>query len=249
MMGSALMIATSLRAGARTWVVHAMVAVLISVSFSVLFLDIGSELMGTIGRDPTLTGRSGVWTMVTSLAGNPLVGTGFESFWLGKRLEAMWEKHWWQPNQAHNGYIETYINLGFLGLFFLCGIILSSFRNIRRILILPKDLPCSKLHGILNGKERSKSRGVITSETELAKKEIHGFDFIGFRIGYLLAFMIYNLTEAAFKGLHLLFFIFFVITIEYAHVKSDIVVSNTESLPKNTRKPYNIPRKLDKSLK
>ena len=214
-----------------------------------LTFNITENIILNLGKDLTLTGRNEVWTDVLEMKTDPLIGTGFESFWLGKRLEAMWEKHWWQPNQAHNGYIETYINLGFLGLFFLCGIILSSFRNIRRILILPKDLPCSKLHGILNGKERSKSRGVITSETELAKKEIHGFDFIGFRIGYLLAFMIYNLTEAAFKGLHLLFFIFFVITIEYAHVKSDIVVSNTESLPKNTRKPYNIPRKLDKSLK
>jgi hypothetical protein len=214
-----------------------------------LTFNITESIILSLGKDLTLTGRNEVWTDVLEMKTDPLIGTGFESFWLGKRLEAMWEKHWWQPNQAHNGYIETYINLGFLGLFFLCGIILSSFRNIRKILMLPNELPCSKLRSILNGRERSKSRGIISSETELARGKTPDFDFIGFRIGYLIAFMIYNLTEAAFKGLHLLFFIFFIITVEYTHVKSETSVSNTASLPKSTRKQYNISQKLDKALR
>src|SRR5262245_12945831 len=30
---------------------------------------------------------------------------------------ALWAKWWRQPNQAHNGYIETYLNLGPAGVF------------------------------------------------------------------------------------------------------------------------------------
>ena len=103
-------------------------------------LNITESIILNLGKDLTLTGRNEVWADVLEMKTDPLIGTGFESFWLGKRLETMWEKHWWQPNQAHNGYIETYINMGFLGLFFLCGTILASFRNIRKILILPVEL-------------------------------------------------------------------------------------------------------------
>jgi exopolysaccharide production protein ExoQ len=43
----------------------------------------------------------------------------------------LWEKWWWRPNQAHNGYIETYLNLGLCGVVLLVGLLLSTFRKIR----------------------------------------------------------------------------------------------------------------------
>jgi hypothetical protein len=58
---------------------------------------------------------------------NLLFGTGFESFWLGPRVEQLWQKYWWHPNQAHNGYIETYINLGAVGVTLLLLMIASGF--------------------------------------------------------------------------------------------------------------------------
>src|SRR5262249_4577493 len=65
---------------------------MIVISVSVLFLGAGAGLMAsTTGRDTTtLTGRTEIWKLALSMAGNPMVGTGYESFWLGKRLDAMW---------------------------------------------------------------------------------------------------------------------------------------------------------------
>jgi O-antigen ligase len=110
--------------------VHALVAFLISVSFSALFLHVGSSLVETMGRDATLTGRTGVWDVVLGLTGNPLFGTGFESFWLGQRLEKIWSIYWWHPNEAHNGYLEVYLNLGWIGIALLAVVLVTSYRNI-----------------------------------------------------------------------------------------------------------------------
>jgi O-antigen ligase len=130
MMASAVIVITSWRMARQRWVVHALVAFLISVSFSALFLHVGSSLVETMGRDATLTGRTGVWDVVLGLTGNPLFGTGFESFWLGQRLEKIWSIYWWHPNEAHNGYLEVYLNLGWIGIALLAVVLVTSYRNI-----------------------------------------------------------------------------------------------------------------------
>jgi O-antigen ligase len=49
---------------------------------------------------------------------NPIGGAGFETFWLGPRVERIFALVGGpqMTNEAHNGYIEAYLNLGFLGL-------------------------------------------------------------------------------------------------------------------------------------
>ena len=88
-------------------------------------------LLHALGRDSTLTGRTDIWRQVLDLHTNPLVGVGFESFWLGERLRKIGELYWWQANEAHNGYLETYLNLGLIGLFILVGWIVAAFRKSR----------------------------------------------------------------------------------------------------------------------
>jgi O-antigen ligase len=63
------------------------------------------------------------------------MGTGYQSFWLGERAEVMWEKYYFHPNQAHNGYIETYLNGGFLGAGFLLVWLAMAGRDIKRDLL------------------------------------------------------------------------------------------------------------------
>ena len=82
-----------------------------------------------MGRDPTLTGRTAIWNLVLGMTANPLFGTGFESFWLGSRLQTMWSIYWWHPNEAHNGYIEIFLDLGWVGVALLAVLLLSGFRN------------------------------------------------------------------------------------------------------------------------
>src|SRR5262245_1786846 len=87
-------------------------------------------ITSAVGRDPTLTGRTELWEMILPLTPNPVLGAGYEGFWLGRRLLAMWAALWWQPIQAHNGYIEVYLNLGFVGLLILGGFLLVSYYRV-----------------------------------------------------------------------------------------------------------------------
>jgi exopolysaccharide production protein ExoQ len=97
--------------------------------------DVWGSFLQFLGKDPTLTDRTKVWHDALQIHINPLLGAGFESFWLGDRLKIMWEKWTFRPNQAHNGYLETYLNLGLIGLFLLIGLLIATFRKSRRELL------------------------------------------------------------------------------------------------------------------
>ncbi len=130
-MASSLIVATNLRVfERRPRVLHVMVAAMISVSYAALFLDVGSYLVEMMGRDPTLTGRIELWRRVLAMTPNAFFGAGFESFWLPPRLNYLWNIYWWHPNEAHNGYIEVYINLGWIGLVLLALVLLTGYRKV-----------------------------------------------------------------------------------------------------------------------
>jgi len=99
--------------------------------FSLLhvFADKVPDLLAYFGRDVTLTGRIPLWKQLLSMDVGTWGGTGYESFWLGSRLEGIWDQHWWMPNQAHNGFIEIYLNLGRIGLFLIFGILFTTYRK------------------------------------------------------------------------------------------------------------------------
>ena len=129
-MASGFMMVTSMRAFDRkTSVVHLIIAMMISLSLFALFFDSGGNLVGSLGRDSTMTGRTGIWKAVLSVSGNPLVGTGFESFWLGERLQRVWSMTAKGIQEAHNGYLEMYLNLGWIGVGLLGVVILAGYRN------------------------------------------------------------------------------------------------------------------------
>lgn len=124
-----VMLVTSLRAIVRKPVlVHLIVGGVVVGAFCVLFLGIGADLLSNLGRNSTLTGRTDIWRLAIGLGGSPLWGTGFESFWMGKRLATM-RVIYGDLNQVHNGYLEIFLNLGWLGVIFLAGIIVSGYRK------------------------------------------------------------------------------------------------------------------------
>lgn len=96
--------------------------------------DIIGVLIEGAGRDSTLTSRTALWDVILHMDPRPILGYGFESFWLGDRLKALHEMYYFRPNQAHNGYIETYLNLGWVGLLALAGVIVSGFAKAREML-------------------------------------------------------------------------------------------------------------------
>ncbi len=114
--------------------VHVTVGAMICVAVvGYVFQDAYASMVQALGRDTTLTGRTDIWSDLFAMDLNPWVGTGFETFWLGPRAEFFWNKYYFHPNQAHNGYIETYINLGWLGVGFLALMIVSGYRHIAAV--------------------------------------------------------------------------------------------------------------------
>jgi O-antigen ligase len=89
-------------------------------------------LAEALGRNPTLTHRTEIWRIVLSMNTNSLIGTGYESFWLGPRLRWFSQQYGSGLNEAHNGYLDVYLNLGFIGLFILVGFLIASYRTICR---------------------------------------------------------------------------------------------------------------------
>jgi exopolysaccharide production protein ExoQ len=111
-------------------IVHPMVFAALGISFSALFLNFGSGLVEDLGRNSTLTGRTAIWSNALSLVKNPLIGTGFESFWVGPRLTEMISLIHQNVNQAHDGYIEVYLNLGWVGVVLLGLILIAGYRRV-----------------------------------------------------------------------------------------------------------------------
>jgi len=110
--------------------IYAVVGILLFAVAEPLF-GIYENTLGALGRDAGLTDRTQVWHDALQLQPNPILGAGFESFWLGSRLDKLWAKWWWHPLQAHDGYIEIYLNLGIAGLTIWGAMIISTFFKIR----------------------------------------------------------------------------------------------------------------------
>jgi O-antigen ligase len=110
--------------------VHLMVGgVTVVAVIAYLFQDAFAFLVVSMGRNTTLTGRTDLWNELIAMNTHPWLGAGFESFFLGNRLEYLWNKYWWHPNEAHNGYLETYLTLGRVGLSLLALLIATGYRH------------------------------------------------------------------------------------------------------------------------
>lgn len=128
--GTVLMVVSKQRwVAQRSVIIHMGAAAFIGLSFAALFLKVGTSALDMLQRDSTLTGRTKLWDDVLLVAGNPVLGVGYESFWLGERIDTLWQVYWWRPTQAHNGYLEIYLNLGWVGLVLLMVMIVTGYRK------------------------------------------------------------------------------------------------------------------------
>jgi exopolysaccharide production protein ExoQ len=82
-----------------------------------------------LGRDLTLTTRTEVWPMLIAQSESVLVGAGFNSFWTGERLAVINAKL--GIIQAHNGYLETYLNGGVVGVVLLLILLFAAAQAIK----------------------------------------------------------------------------------------------------------------------
>ena len=87
--------------------------------------------------DSSFTGRATIWFFAeTEIARSPFVGWGYQSFWLsGPDAPSVVNAPGWvklMPN-AHNGYYDTLLELGYVGLVFLTIFLLTTLHVIGRV--------------------------------------------------------------------------------------------------------------------
>lgn len=76
-------------------------------------------VLGRMGKDVTLTGRTTVWMAVSKrIAERPLLGYGYSGFWeRGSAIsEALRAAVGWDTPHSHNGFLDMWLDLGLLGL-------------------------------------------------------------------------------------------------------------------------------------
>ena len=112
----------------------AMIPVVLIAGLLLEFFFAASDMVaGVVGRDTTLSGRTEIWRILLRTDINPIFGVGYQSFWLGTRMAAVAAAYGMRGlNEAHNGYLDTYLNLGLLGVCLLVCLLIASYRMLCR---------------------------------------------------------------------------------------------------------------------
>jgi exopolysaccharide production protein ExoQ len=97
-----------------------------------LLVNVPEALAGILGRDMTLTGRTDIWSAVLKEGTDPLFGVGYYSFWMGDRVARLSATFFYDLNEAHDTYLETYLNSGLIGVALLFAVLLSAGIRIKR---------------------------------------------------------------------------------------------------------------------
>ncbi len=115
----------------RPAAVHALVLAILLGGGLFSLLGGRAALTETLGRKPDFTGRTEIWQILIPMAPSPIGGAGFETFWVGPRVERVFAKvggiH--MTNESHNGFIEVYLNLGWIGLGLMALILGQGYRR------------------------------------------------------------------------------------------------------------------------
>jgi exopolysaccharide production protein ExoQ len=142
LLGTLLVIALNLRMFKRRRVrVHALCLTLLIAAGAALLMGGKGEVASALGRQSSLSGRTDLWAALIPAAPNALIGAGFESFWstpnvdIAKATLMSWG---WSPhvmkalNEAHDGYVEIYLQLGWLGICLILFVLFSGYRRASR---------------------------------------------------------------------------------------------------------------------
>jgi exopolysaccharide production protein ExoQ len=130
----------TLIAGKRMRISPAIVLLSIAVCYVALSKLSGFDiyrLSYILYGDSSLTGRTVIWDFVSwEIDRRPFLGWGYQSFWLvGPDAPSIVDAPGWvkaMPN-AHNGYYDTMLELGYVGLILLVTFITATFHAIGRL--------------------------------------------------------------------------------------------------------------------
>jgi O-antigen ligase len=132
--GSALLAATRLpvfRQKISALGITALISGVVLFALDSVF-DLKAMVVQSMGRDMTFTGRTDVWRELLNLKTDPIFGTGFCSFWSNQYYQSKLPEWLAEGRSTHNGYLEMYIDGGWVALFFLAIMLIAIAIRINR---------------------------------------------------------------------------------------------------------------------
>ena len=90
---------------------------------------LSDTVIRSLGRNPTLTGRTDIWRVVLEQNTDRLVGHGFCVFWDTEKGAKVIDELM-QINSTHNGFLEMYVDGGIVGVALLILVILAGGRRV-----------------------------------------------------------------------------------------------------------------------
>jgi len=97
-------------------------------------LTIFEDAAGLLNRDTDLTGRADIWAK--------LIPVAMQNFWGGHGFGGFWNDYWveiMKVNEAHNGYLDTLLNTGAIGIILSSIFLIISCRKARREMTQDSD--------------------------------------------------------------------------------------------------------------
>lgn len=106
-----------------------------------IYLTAPAFLLGLLGKDETLTGRTDIWVeLLRAIEQKPALGYGYLAFWGLDSEPRYWLQRAvdWNAPSGHNGWLDLAISLGFIGVaIFLIDMLVSLWRAGRLSLASP----------------------------------------------------------------------------------------------------------------
>jgi exopolysaccharide production protein ExoQ len=111
-------------------------AILLAFSFTSVFaivvVNYASELAYLFNKDPTISGRTSIWSsVIASALKHPILGYGLGGFWAGFNGESAQTllANRWAFGGSHNGFLNVWVNFGIIGLGLVIFSLVLAFRN------------------------------------------------------------------------------------------------------------------------
>lgn len=105
---------------------------LIVISVMYFIPEFEKVIPALFGKDTTFSGRTDLWEyLISEISVNPIIGIGYQSLWVpeSQNILFLYKSFVWLPNEAHNGYLDIYLQLGFIGLSLVVVMLIRYFIN------------------------------------------------------------------------------------------------------------------------
>ncbi len=110
---------------------------LIVISIMYFIPELEKVIPALFGKDTTFSGRTDLWEyLLSEISVNPIIGIGYQAFWVpeSRNILFLYKSFVWLPNEAHNGYLDIYLQLGFVGLSLVVMMLIKYFISFFKVI-------------------------------------------------------------------------------------------------------------------